>query len=86
VALVVEETFPADRIVHWIRDNGHFLIEDVRVFDEYRGNQVPGGMKSLAYKISYRASDRTLTDAEVNELHQALIAKLVENFEAQIRQ
>ena len=86
VALVVEDTFPADRIVHWIRDNGHFLIEEVKVFDEYRGNQVPGGMKSLAYKISYRASDRTLTDAEVNELHQALIAQLVENFEAQVRQ
>ena len=86
VALVVEDTFQADRIVHWIKGNGHFLIEDVKVFDEYRGNQVPERMKSLAYKISYRAPDRTLTDAEVNELHHALIAKLVENFEVQIRQ
>ncbi len=86
VALVVEDTFQADRIVHWVRDNGHFLIEYIKVFDEYRGNRVAAGMKSLAYKISYRASDRTLTDAEVNEFHQSLIAKLVENFGATIRQ
>jgi phenylalanyl-tRNA synthetase beta chain len=86
VALVVEDTFRADEIVHWVRTNGHSLIEDMRIFDEYRGAQVGEGMKSLAYKISYRSEARTLTDAEVNEIHQRLVERLVENFAARIRQ
>jgi phenylalanyl-tRNA synthetase beta chain len=86
VALVVEDAFQADRIVHWVRSNNHPLVEAIRVFDEYRGSQIGTGMKSLAYKISYRAEDRTLTDAEVNELHQSLIEKLVRTFGAKVRQ
>ncbi|MGH7846542.1 MAG: hypothetical protein ACREQW_15425, partial [Candidatus Binatia bacterium] len=86
VALVVGDTFRADEIVHWVRTNGHSLIEDVRIFDEYRGAQIGEGMKSLAYKISYRSDARTLTDAEVNEIHQRLVEQLVENFAARIRQ
>jgi phenylalanyl-tRNA synthetase beta chain len=86
VALVVPDAFRADEIVHWVKANGHSLIEDVRIFDEYRGSQTGEGMKSLAYKISYRSDARTLTDAEVNEVHQRLIARLVENFGVLIRQ
>ena len=86
VALVVRDTFRADEIVHWVRGNGHSLIEDVRIFDEYRGAQIGEGMKSLAYKISYRSDVRTLTDAEVNEIHQRLVERLAENFGARIRQ
>ncbi|HWP57267.1 MAG TPA: phenylalanine--tRNA ligase subunit beta [Candidatus Acidoferrales bacterium] len=86
VALVVKDTFRADQIVQWVRANRQPLIEDVRVFDEYRGAQVGEGMKSLAYKISYRADNRTLTDAEVNEVHQRLVQSLIENFAVRVRQ
>jgi phenylalanyl-tRNA synthetase beta chain len=85
LAIVVEESFPAQRVIRWIRDLSHALIEDVKVFDEYRGSQITQGKKSLAYKISYRAEDRTLTDAEVNEIHQSLIAQLLTKFAAEVR-
>ncbi len=85
LAMVVEETFPAQRIIDWIKDLRNALIENVEVFDQYRGASIPEGKKSLAYAISYRADDRTLTDAEVQALHQELVARLGEVFGAQLR-
>ena len=85
LAVVVDEAFPAQRIVSWIRDLRHSLIEEVRLFDEYRGSPIPEGKKNLAYTISYRAENRTLTDAEVHVLHQDLIAQISQVFGAQLR-
>ena len=61
------------------------LIEHVEVFDQYMGVPIPEGKKSLAYKISYRAEDRTLTDLEVNALHQSLVDRLGKTFGAERR-
>lgn len=85
LALVVDEDFPAERIIQWIKQLDRSLVEEVEVFDEYRGLPVPEGKKSLAYTISYRAEDRTLTDGEVNEIHRELIARIGELFGAQMR-
>jgi phenylalanyl-tRNA synthetase beta chain len=84
-ALVVEREFQSQRIVNWIKNLGEALIEHVEVFDEYRGAPVPEGRKSLAYKISYRAEDRTLTDAEINALHQNLVSEIGKVFGAELR-
>lgn len=85
LAMIVDENFPAQRIIDWIKDLRNALIEDVEVFDQYRGASIPEGKKSLAYSISYRAEDRTLTDAEVQALHSELVARLGEVFGAQLR-
>jgi phenylalanyl-tRNA synthetase beta chain len=85
LAVIVDENFPAQRIIDWINDLRNALIEDVEVFDQYRGASIPEGKKSLAYSISYRAEDRTLTDTEVQALHGELVARLGEVFGAQLR-
>jgi len=51
-------------------------VEGAALFDQYEGAPIPQGRKSLAYSISYRAPDRTLTDEEVNELHGKLVCEL----------
>jgi phenylalanyl-tRNA synthetase beta chain len=84
-ALVVARDFQAQRIVNWIKSLGDGLIENVEVFDEYRGAPVAEGKKSLAYKISYRAEDRTLTDAEINLRHERLVADIERAFDAELR-
>ena len=78
VAVVTESDFAADQVIQFVRQwtQGAAWIEDVHLFDEYVGPQVATGKKSLAYTISYRAPDRTLTDAEVNEMHAELITAL----------
>lgn len=84
-ALIVERDFRSKEIVDWIKSLRKTLIEQVEVFDEYRGAPIAEGKKSLAYKISYRAEDRTLTDAEVNDLHQSLVSEIGKFFGAELR-
>jgi phenylalanyl-tRNA synthetase beta chain len=64
---------------------GGELLEDVEVFDEYRGTNVPEGQRSLAIRSIYRAVDRTLTDAEVEPLQQQIRDVLVEKFRVTLR-
>lgn len=61
------------------------LLESVELFDEYRGETVPEGQRSLAFRLLYRASDRTLTDAEVDPIHQKVRAALEEKFNVTLR-
>lgn len=85
VALVVDRDFAAQQVIRWIKDLGEPLIEYVEVFDQYVGASVPEGKKSLAYKISYRSGERTLTDAEINDLHRNLVERLGRTFGAERR-
>lgn len=85
VAIVVDRDFAAQQVITWFHHLGEPLIERVEVFDQYLGTPIPEGKKSLAYKISYRAEDRTLTDSEVNELHQSLVNRLEKTFGAERR-
>jgi phenylalanyl-tRNA synthetase beta chain len=64
---------------------GKGLLESVEVFDEYRGENVPQGQRSLAFRLVYRASDRTLTDAEVEPVHNKVREALVEKFGVNLR-
>ncbi|MDP2944502.1 MAG: phenylalanine--tRNA ligase subunit beta [bacterium] len=61
------------------------LIKSVELFDIYIGNKLAGGQKSLAFHLSYRAEDRTLTAEEVDKIQAALIAYLAQKFEAKLR-
>lgn len=69
VAFVLGLEVPASRVEAAIRQAGGELLEEVRLFDLYQGAPVPEGKRSLAYSLTYRAADRTLTDAEVEEVH-----------------
>jgi phenylalanyl-tRNA synthetase beta chain len=84
-AVQVARDFESQQIVKWIKGLGEALIEHVEVFDEYRGAPIPEDKKSLAYKISYRAEDRTLTDAEINALQQHLVSEIGKVFGAEPR-
>jgi phenylalanyl-tRNA synthetase beta chain len=61
------------------------LLESVELFDEYRGENVPEGQRSLAFRLIYRASDRTLTEAEVEPVHNKVREALVEKFGVNLR-
>jgi phenylalanyl-tRNA synthetase beta chain len=61
------------------------LLESVQLFDEYQGESVSKGQRSLAFRLVYRASDRTLTDEEVEPVHQKVREALVEKFGVSLR-
>ncbi len=64
---------------------GKDLLESVELFDEYCGENVPQGQRSLAFRLIYRECDRTLTDAEVEPVHQKIREALVEKFGVTLR-
>ena len=85
VALVVAEDTPAAEVAQTLRVGGGPLLESVRLFDEYRGSQIPEGHKSLAFALRLRAPDRTLSDVEVAEVRQAAVSAAAEKFGAVLR-
>ncbi|WP_414543258.1 phenylalanine--tRNA ligase subunit beta [Nostoc sp. CCY0012] len=68
-----------------INKAGKGLLESVELFDEYRGENVPQGQRSLAFRLIYRSSDRTLTEAEVEPVHNKVREALVEKFGVNLR-
>ncbi len=68
-----------------IRQAGGTLLDSVELFDQYLGQNVPAGQRSLAFRLVYRAPDRTLTDDEVEPIHQKVRETLEEKFQVALR-
>lgn len=85
LALVVSEDVPAASVRAVIMDGAGPLIEDVRLFDVYRGPQLGQGRKSLAFALRYRADDRTLTGEELEASRKGAIDAAVKAFDAELR-
>jgi len=64
---------------------GGTLLESVELFDEYRGDNVAEGQRSLAFRLVYRAGDRTLTDDDIEPVHQKVRETLVDKFRVELR-
>ena len=85
LAVVVDEDVQADAVEALLKHAGGHLLVDVKLFDLYRGEQIPEGKKSLAYSMIYQAPDRTLTDEEVAKLRARVIKKLESDLGAKLR-
>jgi phenylalanyl-tRNA synthetase beta chain len=64
---------------------GGQILENVRLFDVYRGEQVENGKKSVAFNLVYRDKDKTLTDQEVTDVHENVLHALKEKLNAVLR-
>ncbi|MBK5117966.1 MAG: phenylalanine--tRNA ligase subunit beta, partial [Thermoleophilia bacterium] len=76
LAVVIDDSVAAAAVGAAIEEGGGALLHDNRVFDVYEGEQIEPGKRSLAVRLEFRASDRTLTDAEVAECRAAIVAAL----------
>ena len=85
LAVVVDESLPAEQVAAVIRKTAGKLLSDLRLFDIFRSEQVGAGKKSLAYSLTYQASDRTLTDTEVTKVRQRIIRALDQELGAKLR-
>ncbi len=84
IALLVEDSILVQEIEECIRKAGGNLVEKVQLFDIYKGKQIPDGKKSIAYAIAYRA-DKTLTDKEINKVHDKILRSLEYKLGATLR-
>jgi phenylalanyl-tRNA synthetase beta chain len=78
IAVVVPEDVPAGDVEDAVRAGGGDLLERLRLFDVYRGEQIGEGSKSLALRLEFRAADRTLTDDEVAQVRARIEKELAE--------
>ncbi len=85
VAVVLPENVPAARVVETLHHHGAPWLEEARLFDVYAGQPIPAGKRSLAFHLTYRDSERTLTDEAVDRHHEALIKALAADLGAELR-
>ena len=86
VAFVVDEAITHERMEQCMTSAGGKLLETIRLFDVYRDvDKVGVGKKSMAYSLTYRAFDRTLTSEEVEKTHERLITKIKGATSAEVR-
>ncbi|GBF82153.1 phenylalanine--tRNA ligase subunit beta [Aphanothece sacrum] len=72
-------------LTNTINKAGGQLLAGVELFDEYQGKNVPEGQRSLAFSLAYRVSDRTLTDGDVEPVHDQIRQTLVKQFDVTLR-
>ena len=85
IALVVDAALPAAELEATVREGAGELLESVRLFDVYVGDQVGEGRKSLAFALRFRAPDRTLKDDEVTAARDDAVSLAAERHGAQLR-
>jgi phenylalanyl-tRNA synthetase beta chain len=85
VAMLVPEAVTHETVLQAVKSAKAANLESVELFDVFRGQGVPDGQKSLAYAFTYRAADKTLTDADVNAAHEKILAALKSQLQAELR-
>jgi phenylalanyl-tRNA synthetase beta chain len=85
IALIVPVEVPAARVAQELYFHGAPWLVEARLFDVYTGAPIPEDKRSLAFRLSYRDPDKTLTDEAVNRHHEALVQALAEELGAELR-
>ncbi len=85
IALVLDENLTYSSVLEAVAKEETGLIENIEVFDLYKGKQIPGNKKSLGISVTYRSENSTLTDKEVDELHNKLVNRWVKELKCSIR-
>jgi phenylalanyl-tRNA synthetase beta chain len=86
VAMLVPEIVTHEAVLQTVKQAKPANLEAVELFDVFRGKHVPEGQKSLAYAFTYRAADKTLTEAEVNSAQEKIVAAFKAQLAATFRE
>ncbi len=85
ISLLVKEQISVADLLRAIKQAASSLLAEAEVVDYYKGKQIPDGLRSITISCLYRSAERTLTESEVNPLHNRACEMLVSSFSAQIR-
>jgi phenylalanyl-tRNA synthetase beta chain len=85
IALILEESVSFSQVWETVKNFADTKVTQIHLFDVYRGQPIPEGKKSMAFRITYHHHSGTLTDEEVNHIHEEYIKKLLPRLHAQLR-
>ncbi len=85
LAILLGEDVAAVEVIDTIRASGTDLLQNILLFDIYSGDQVASGLKSMAFRMVFQSKERTLTEADVSTVMDAIIAELEQKLQASMR-
>ncbi|MBW2080436.1 MAG: phenylalanine--tRNA ligase subunit beta [Deltaproteobacteria bacterium] len=85
IAVIVPDKLSAKDLLEYISGQAPNFLEEMRIFDIYRGKPVPEGSKSIGMRFTYRALDHTLSDLEVSEVHDPMVRSVLQSYKAKLR-
>lgn len=85
IAVIVKDDVLAGSMEEAIREVNPYLIENVELFDVYKGEHIRAGYKSTAFSVTYRNKERTLKEREVENIHNKILQVLEKKFNAVLR-
>jgi phenylalanyl-tRNA synthetase beta chain len=84
ITLIVEKQIEAAKVIAAIEKLDETLVESIYVFDVFSGKPIPLGKKSISIRVTYRSTETTLKDEDVNKIHQKLTDNLLKAFKASL--
>jgi phenylalanyl-tRNA synthetase beta chain len=75
-SFLIDKTIKYEKLINSIEDNKPDSLESFELFDYYRGKGIPEDKISLSMSFSYRAKSKTLTNEEINNMHERLVQQL----------
>ena len=85
IALLVNDELLVSELEDTIKKAGMPLVESIKLFDVYKGEQIPAGKKSIAYAIVYRDPKKTLDEKSVGKVHDRILRALEHKCGAELR-
>ncbi len=85
VAVVVNKELRVETLLTILEQFRSDIIEGINIFDIYEGGNIPEGMKSIAFSVTYRSTERTLTDEDVDRVHAELVDFVIDKTGGQLR-
>jgi phenylalanyl-tRNA synthetase beta chain len=76
LALLLSEGTTVEQVEKLLRDRGGPLLESIAIESDYRGSGLPNGTRSVAFRLTFRAPDRTLRDSEIDSLETRMLTAL----------
>ena len=83
--MLVDDSVLVGDIEATIKKAGGKLLDSVKLFDIYKGSQIPEGKKSVAYAVAFRSDEKTLTEDEISKVMHKILKNLEINVGAQLR-
>ncbi len=85
VSMLVHDNVTVASVREAIQDVTSYIIEEIKLFDIYKGKSIPADKKSLAFSIRFRSIEKTLTDNEVDKVYSRIVKKLEDSLNAELR-
>jgi phenylalanyl-tRNA synthetase beta chain len=82
ITIIVDREIETQKVLEAVENSSQKLVERLHLFDVYEGDPIAAGKKSVSFRVTYRSSDKTLEDDDVNDLHKSITDKLLKAFDA----